>query len=100
MTGPFMPFGEAADSGQVIPGEARCGGAVFRIAPEGGEPELVAWGFRNPFGLAFSPEGRSTPPTTATTSAAAVPFLARATTSGPSSQAPGTGGPTSRAVSP
>ena len=58
VTGTFMPFGEAADSGQVIPGEARCGGAVFRIAPEGGELELVAWGFRNPFGLAFSPEGQ------------------------------------------
>ena len=27
-------------------------------ALQGGKPELVAWGFRNPFGLAFSPKGQ------------------------------------------
>ena len=39
-------------------GAIPCGGAVFRVPPEGGELELVAWGFRNPFGLAFSPDGQ------------------------------------------
>jgi glucose/arabinose dehydrogenase len=29
----------------------------MRVNPDGGSPELVAWGFRNPFGLAFSPDG-------------------------------------------
>ncbi|MGI9174647.1 MAG: PQQ-dependent sugar dehydrogenase [Rhodothermales bacterium] len=58
MTGPFAPYGEPADSGQVVPGAIPCGGAVFRVAPEGGPLELVAWGFRNPFGLAFAPDGR------------------------------------------
>jgi len=24
---------------------------------EGGEPEVVAWGLRNPFGVAFAPDG-------------------------------------------
>ncbi|MEM5789285.1 MAG: hypothetical protein AAGU11_18380, partial [Syntrophobacteraceae bacterium] len=33
-------------------------GSRLRISPDGGRPELVAWGFRNPFGLAFSPDGR------------------------------------------
>jgi glucose/arabinose dehydrogenase len=30
----------------------------MRIPPGGGQPQLVAWGFRNPFGLAFSPTGK------------------------------------------
>jgi glucose/arabinose dehydrogenase len=28
----------------------------MRVSPDGGAPELVAWGLRNPFGLAFSPQ--------------------------------------------
>lgn len=57
-TGAYVPFGTATRPGQVIKGSKKCGGAVFRVRPQGGEPELVAWGFRNPFGLAFSPDGR------------------------------------------
>jgi glucose/arabinose dehydrogenase len=30
----------------------------MRIPAGGGAPQLVAWGFRNPFGLAFSPSGK------------------------------------------
>lgn len=57
-TGPFMPFGEPVpDGGQVVAGAVPCSGAILRIRPTGGAPELVAWGFRNPFGLAWSPEG-------------------------------------------
>jgi glucose/arabinose dehydrogenase len=56
-TGAYLPFGQASTAGQVIPGKVPCGGAVMRVRPEGGTPELVAWGFRNPFGLAFSPDG-------------------------------------------
>lgn len=58
MTGAFVPFGTATTKGQVIRGEVPCNGAIMRIQPEGGTLELIAWGFRNPFGLAFSPEGR------------------------------------------
>lgn len=58
MTGAFVPFGTATTKGQVIRGEVPCNGAIMRTQPEGGTLELVAWGFRNPFGLAFSPEGR------------------------------------------
>lgn len=58
VTGAYSPFGKATTPGQVIPGQVPCNGAVMRVRPEGGRPELVAWGFRNPFGLAFSADGR------------------------------------------
>lgn len=57
-TGAFVPFGTATTPGQVIRGRVPCSGAVFRLAPGASEPELVAWGFRNPYGLGFSPDGR------------------------------------------
>jgi glucose/arabinose dehydrogenase len=57
-TGAFSPFGSRTDSGQHIPGRVPCSGAILRVPPTGGAPELIAWGFRNPFGLAFSPRGR------------------------------------------
>jgi len=56
-TGPFLPFGTAAQPGQVIKGSVKSSGSVLRVRAEGGEPELVAWGFRNPFGLAFAADG-------------------------------------------
>jgi glucose/arabinose dehydrogenase len=56
-TGAFVPFGTMTTPGQIVRGELPCSGAVLRVRPEGGKPELVAWGFRNPFGLAFSGEG-------------------------------------------
>jgi glucose/arabinose dehydrogenase len=57
-TGPYLPFGTAATEGQVIPGRVPCNGAILRVRTSGGAMELVAWGFRNPFGLAFGPNGR------------------------------------------
>jgi glucose/arabinose dehydrogenase len=57
-TGAFAPFGTQTREGQVIKGEVPCSGAVMKISPLGGAPQLVAWGLRNPFGLAFSPQGR------------------------------------------
>jgi len=56
-TGAFVPFGTSTVKGQVIEGRLPCNGAVFRLAPDSRKLELVAWGFRNPFGLAFSPDG-------------------------------------------
>src|SRR5688572_11205442 len=62
VTGAFLPFGTPSTRGQVIKGQVKCSGGVLRVRPSGGaspaEPELVAWGFRNPFGLAFSPDGK------------------------------------------
>ncbi|OGU08953.1 MAG: glucose dehydrogenase [Geobacteraceae bacterium GWC2_58_44] len=57
-TGAFVPFGRSTNPGEVIKGQIPCSGAVLRQRTSGGAPELVAWGFRNPFGLAFSPEGK------------------------------------------
>jgi glucose/arabinose dehydrogenase len=57
-TGAYSAFGTATTPGQVIKGQVPCTGAIMRIPLAGGHPEVVAWGFRNPFGLAFSPDGR------------------------------------------
>jgi hypothetical protein len=57
VTGAFMPFGVPSKDGQVVKGSTRCGGAVMRVRPEGGAPQIVAWGLRNPFGFAFAPNG-------------------------------------------
>jgi glucose/arabinose dehydrogenase len=57
-TGAFVPFGTPTTKGQVIKGAVPCSGGLFRLAGDGGAPELVAWGFRNPWGLAFSPDGK------------------------------------------
>lgn len=57
VTGAFVAFGTETQAGQVIPGRVPCSGAVLRVSPTGGAPELVAWGLRNPFGLAFTPGG-------------------------------------------
>jgi glucose/arabinose dehydrogenase len=57
-TGAFVPFGTSTSAGQVIKGEIPCTGSVLRIPINGGKAEYVAWGFRNPFGLALSPNGK------------------------------------------
>jgi glucose/arabinose dehydrogenase len=58
LTGAFLPFGTPSQSNQVIRGETKCGGSILRVRPSGGDVEMVAWGFRNPFGLAFSADGK------------------------------------------
>ncbi|MBW3671554.1 MAG: PQQ-dependent sugar dehydrogenase, partial [Acidobacteria bacterium] len=57
-TGAFVPFGTSTRGGQVVRGEIPCTGSVMRVRPDGSNLELVGWGFRNPFGLAFAPDGR------------------------------------------
>lgn len=47
-----------AEEGEVVVGQVPCGGAVMRVRPEGGQVEVVAWGFRNHFRLAFGPDGQ------------------------------------------
>lgn len=56
-TGAYVPFGTRTTKGQVIRGTTPCTGSVMRIPSGGGRPEMVAWGFRNPFGLALAPDG-------------------------------------------
>jgi glucose/arabinose dehydrogenase len=52
-TGAFSKLGHETTPGEVIAGQLPCNGAVMRVPLLGGPVELVAWGFRNPFGLAF-----------------------------------------------
>lgn len=57
-TGAFLPYGTPSKPGQVIRGRVPATGAIMRIPRAGGKLEVVAWGFRNPFGLAFAPGGQ------------------------------------------
>jgi len=57
-TGAYLPYGTPSSPGQVIKGQLPCGGSVMRVSLAGGTPELIAWGFRNPFGLAFNRDGQ------------------------------------------
>ena len=57
-TGSFKPFGYRCEPGETVRGTNRAGGAVYRIGLDGGEPERVAWGLRNPVGVGCDPEGR------------------------------------------
>ncbi|HEX8911655.1 MAG TPA: hypothetical protein VF796_04795 [Humisphaera sp.] len=71
-TGAFVPFGTPTTPGQVIKGRMPCNGAVLRVpSPQAGDGggggattrpasdlQLVAWGLRNPYGLAFAGDGR------------------------------------------
>lgn len=56
-TGAFQPYGKTTVPGQRVPATANPTGSILRVLPSGGRAELVASGFRNPFGLAFSPAG-------------------------------------------
>jgi glucose/arabinose dehydrogenase len=58
VTGPYSPYGVPVKPGQVMPGKMPCNGAIMRVPLSGGKPELIAWGLRNPYGLAFSPDGK------------------------------------------
>ena len=57
-TGAFQPYGTPARAGQTVAGAVPCSGAIFRVPLDGGPLELVAWGLRNPFGLALTPDGQ------------------------------------------
>ena len=56
-TGAYSPLGKATEKGQIIPGQVPCSGAIFKITPGATVPQLVAWGLRNPYGMAVSPDG-------------------------------------------
>jgi glucose/arabinose dehydrogenase len=57
-TGAYLPYGVPSWPGEVIRGQLPCTGAIMRVPLAGGQPELVAWGLRNPFGLAFAKDGK------------------------------------------
>lgn len=57
-TAPFHPFGRSAPAGTVVRGTTKANGTILRMDPDGSDLEVFAWGFRNPFGLAFGQDGR------------------------------------------
>ncbi len=57
-TGAYVPFATPNVPNQVIKGNVKCTGAVLRCNPDGSHLEVVAWGLRNPYSIAFSADGR------------------------------------------
>jgi glucose/arabinose dehydrogenase len=57
-TGAFSPFGVTQAPGHRLAGRVPCTAAVLRCNLDGSGLELVAWGLRNAYGLAFLPDGR------------------------------------------
>jgi plastocyanin/glucose/arabinose dehydrogenase len=55
-TGPFLPFGTAATPGEVVKGQLPCTSAVLSANQDGTGLQMVAWGFRNPYGIQFAPD--------------------------------------------
>ncbi len=55
VTGAYQAYG-TSEAGRVAAGDF-CTGSLYRLAAGAGEPELLAWGFRNPVALAFTDDG-------------------------------------------
>lgn len=53
--GAFLPIGTKSSKGQVIKGELKSSGVIYRCNPDGSELEVHAWGIRDPYALAHSP---------------------------------------------
>ncbi|MGD9673413.1 MAG: sorbosone dehydrogenase family protein [Candidatus Nitrosocosmicus sp.] len=56
-TGAYKPFGTPSEKREIIKGQLFCTTGLMRCKPDGSEPELLAWGIRNGFGMAFDEEG-------------------------------------------
>jgi glucose/arabinose dehydrogenase len=54
----YLPPGFRAQRGQVVEGQPKCNGAMYRANPDGTGLEVVAWGLRSNFGYDFTPSGR------------------------------------------
>lgn len=54
-TGVYQAYGSSDRTR--VPGERLCTGSIYKLRAGSKEPELVAWGFRNPVALALDPEG-------------------------------------------
>ena len=56
-SGAFAPFGTPATE-RTIKGDSKASGAILSCEPDGTDLRVVAWGLRNPYGVAFHPDGR------------------------------------------
>jgi glucose/arabinose dehydrogenase len=57
-TSAYQPFGRVVPAGTVVPGRVKANGTVLRMNRDGSGLETFAWGFRNPYGLAWGTDGR------------------------------------------
>ncbi|GAC1325459.1 MAG: hypothetical protein NVSMB2_24050 [Chloroflexota bacterium] len=59
-TGALVPFGQTTSAGQVIKGQKKANTTInrFDLANPEGTFEVFASGFRHPYGINFSPDGR------------------------------------------
>ncbi|HEY6226416.1 MAG TPA: glucose dehydrogenase [Verrucomicrobiae bacterium] len=53
----FAPYGSGLKE-PIVKGQLKASGAIYRVKPDGADLQLVAWGFRNPFSLAFGSDGQ------------------------------------------
>ena len=61
-TGPFKPFGQRAEKGEVIRGQLKCSSGLWRCHPDGSGLELLAWGCATLTGWPSAKTAGSTPP--------------------------------------
>jgi glucose/arabinose dehydrogenase len=57
-TSAFHPFGKTAEAGEMVKGETKASGTILRVNPDGTGLKVYAWGFRNPFGVLWGPDGK------------------------------------------
>ncbi|MGN6613726.1 MAG: hypothetical protein ACTHKC_01655, partial [Candidatus Nitrosocosmicus sp.] len=57
-TGAFKSFGNSTTKGEKITGNLMCNACILSTRPDGTDLKIVAWGVRDPEGLAFDKEGK------------------------------------------
>jgi glucose/arabinose dehydrogenase len=57
-TGAFVPFNQSTIKGQIITGDTKCGGCIISASANGTDLKVIAWGLRNPYGIAFTEDGK------------------------------------------
>ncbi|MDQ3835791.1 MAG: glucose dehydrogenase [Thermoproteota archaeon] len=57
-TGAFVPFNNTTTNGQVIKGDVKCSGSIISSNANGTDLRVVAWGLRNPYGVALTDDGK------------------------------------------
>jgi glucose/arabinose dehydrogenase len=55
-TSAYQPFGKTVPDGTVIKGRTKANCTVLRVNTDGSDLEVFAWGFRNPYGVAWGPD--------------------------------------------
>ena len=57
-TSAYQPFGKTVPAGTIVRGQTKANSAILRLDPSGGGLDVYAWGFRNPYGLLWTPDGK------------------------------------------